>query len=515
MIVAVAALQVSWVTVAVAMEEPDVDHAVAPPELDDDQIVAPQAVAPPDPRDPKNECEEVPHKCCVALVPCIGGQLLEHKVTGETHFFPSTNKASIHFHEHYAFVATSTNVEWVNKIFKQSLWKTTDNKLLILHQDSDGWSTQWLDAVSKVDYTMRYIHWSTELEGKLPFTCALVVFPMANPKSVNMFWDLDSCKLFNEKGSPWIREKLCRKWRAYLQELGIDLDQHVKNGRMARGPGAKVEHTSLSTSIFLTVLSKWASRASEHLQGSSADLMQTLITKACCHESFAIPIVVNADLHPNYFAELIGDVQLRVCNFQVCVKPLTHCPKWATIPSATRTHCPFTRNANMALWDFLVALALKPNWRWLFGQVVFAVSKHIDSRWRCISGSQITPPSYDWTYYGRKDAEVRRALAVQALSCKRKATSVPESRTVKAVTTCDWHLAREIRERAWAYSDTVQVVAEPAVRVAICSDASRLGGRDRLHGAMMDMQSGWTWWAPTQVPMNKSACSYVCVVFEI
>ena len=530
MIVAVAATQVSWVIVAIAMEELDVDHLVAPPEpdgdqvlapeLDDDQVMAPpeldddQAVAPPDPRDPTNECKEVPHKSCVTLVPCSGGQLLEHKMTGETHFFPSSEKASLHIHEgQYAFVATPTKVEWVNGIFKQSLWKTKDNKLLILHQDSDGWSTQWLDVVSKVDYMMRYIHWSTELEGKPPFTCALVVFPMANPKSVNVFWDLDSCKYFNDKGSAWIRDKLSRKWRPYLQELGIDVDQHVKNGRQARGLGAKVEHASLSTSILLTVFSKWASRASDGLQVASISLMQMLITRACCHETFAIPVVVNADIHPQYFSELIGDVQLHVCNFKVCVKPLTHCPKWANLPRAARTHCPFTRNANMTLWDFFAALALKPNWKWLFGQVLFAVSKHIDSRWRCISGSQVAPPSYDLTYYDRKDAEVRRALAVQALSCKRKAVSVPESRTVKVVAKVDWHLAREIRERAWAYSDTVQVVAEHAVRVAICSDASRLGGRDRLHGAMMDMQSGWTWWAPTQVPTNKSNCPYVCVIF--
>ena len=91
-------------------------------------------------------------------------------------------------------------------------------------------------------------------------------------------------------------------------------------------------------------------------------------------------------------------------------------------------------------------------------------------------------------------------LAAQALSCsrKRKSELVPNSHGVKHVAQSDWHVAREIRERAEAYLGSMQTIAEGARHVALCNDGSRLGGRDRMHGAMLDMQSGWTWWAPTQ-----------------
>ena len=223
------------VTVAVAMADLVMEAAM---EVDEGQDLAEAAGAKPteddiplDPRDPDNECVEVPHHGHVSLVPCPGGYVLEHKVIGETHFFPC--EVSLHFHEEYAFVKEPKGVKWVNSIFKQSLWSTKDNKWLILHQDLDGWSTQWLDKVSKADYTVRYIEWPTLMADAPPFTCTLVVFTRASRKAVNIYWDLDSCEYLTSKGSTWVRDKFSKRRGAMLQEHGMCADEHVKHSLLS------------------------------------------------------------------------------------------------------------------------------------------------------------------------------------------------------------------------------------------------------------------------------------------
>lgn len=491
--------------VAVAMADLVVEAAM---EVDEGQDLAEAAGAkhteddidiPPDPRELDNDCVEVTHIDHISLAPSRGGFVLEHKVIGETHFFPY--EVSLHFHGKYAYVKEPEGVKWVNSIFKQSLWSTKDNKWLILHQDLDGWSAQWLDKVSQADYIVRYIKWPTSMADAPPFTCTVVKFTRASRKTVSIYWDLDSCEYLAPKGSVWVRERVSKRWGTMLQDHGLGADEHVKHSRQSIAKaGVKLEHTSLSTAVVVLLLSKWAGKCPQPLKEAASRLMPEFMSRTCCHKLFSIHIVVDAECSPDFFAERIGDVRLEVCNLQVSVKPLTHSDKWNRLPLALRHHCPFTRNAQLPVHELLQLLGSKPNWCWLLSQLVHSISKHIDSRWSCISGMQIAPPSYNWMYYGRKDPEVRRMLAAQALSCrkKRKSELAPDSNGVKHVAHSDWHVAREIREQADAYLGSMQTTAGGAHHVALCNDGSRLGGRDRLHGAMMDMQSGWTWWAPTQ-----------------
>ena len=488
-------------------------------------VARPPRPPPPNPKADPDRCIKVSHEGRAKLYDYNGQYLLHHSGTGEFHAYPKGSQPTLHFAGKYAYVSEGDATVWVNSIFKKSLWQDQGcSQLFVFESFPDGWRSRWLVDIQK-EHATRKVEWSVAPGEAVTLSYIACQVPV---NGCILFWDLQRLvtSLDPKRDMDCVSKKLRDSWAPLLNHFGVKTDKngHILYGRKCRqseeanaGP-SRLESSAISSAALIFLLLMWHKKGSDKQKPLAKALLTNLLSE-CCSDSLKLDFAVRPEVKPNFDVNVQSDFAMKASgpDHAVDLSELLASKLWnCRVVKSVRKDFPiaFRDSKSVSLVDLLSALAFKDKFAWLFTQLVFCIAKHIDTRWQLLPNSEDVLDVDNIAFHARKDPVVRQSFAKAHLALGRK-RKLPDTecdshgdhpglegrrsraKRASAVSATAAHMD-DIKEEGQRYLVSCIEDMSDAKQVGYCNDGSRLGGKNRLHGAQMNLNTGVSCWPPTQ-----------------
>ena len=462
-----------------------------------------EASRPPPPHPGQTQgCHEVPHREVLSLQHGGGTVSLQNGMSGESHVFTVAD-VSLHFDSAgHAFTserqcqAEQPVVRWVSSLLQWSAWRAPCGSHFIFRKLDDGFQSVWCDELMK-DFQVHYVNFGMKEGGETLCTGKAYEFRVPKSKSGScIFWGLGGFQNavgYGHKGTDWLSSGLSRSWMKLLEGMQMGASDVILAHGMTLSEDLTLQRVSASTPACLLLLLSWGNgpHALQTPGGSmSATLVLTELLKASCMEHFSLDLFEDRGFQRG--------VQSRgLCHtLQVTSLVVTF------TKSALSRHCKVSpeQGYQVGLVELLERLRGKSQLKWIFLQVLFGVADHLEQSFQQLGWpTDAFVHAASHTVGHRKDPVLRHALACKAASSR-------WARNGKRLVAAAAATGRQMQdaasyEKTWEmflYWRNVQHEFRGSLLVAIAPDATRIGGRSRLCGPIMDLQSGLAAWMPPQ-----------------
>ena len=462
-----------------------------------------------DPRVPGCEAVELTHVGHLHLTSLEGKTILRHDLTGEEVIMQSG--VSLHFEEQLAYLKfAGGDMAWANKLLAWSAWGLHGDTFCFMTYD-DGFITKWADEVANVH--------AVDYQATDMASVRVARFKAPVPGSgCRCFWDLQDFLLRLGSGGPWATQaelvaKLSKKWESALAFRGCD-STHIlrpKLGETKNGAIAGVTASTIAILTLLAVLSSKSIKASGR-RASSEELLKKMIQELL-PTRFVLTVLGVAPF---------GILSLPVHDGLVDLTGLVAAlPQMLGLSRSARGAIRGPCVKPMLAKHLVLCSCRAAGFPWL-AKLVQAISNQLEAGHigMCSRRSVLERGSFaDVGAYARKrDPALRSALArssMAPINARRvtKAASKLNVSLQKAGTKSGVTLqVYEKRMECFRYWKAAHQAMSEATQLAVAVDGTRLGGRERLCGCMLTLETGAAAWMPPQAAPDKSHMSQLSCV---
>jgi hypothetical protein len=467
-----------------------------------------QAGVPPDPRQCGPLCVEVDHGQVLALASLASGHaVLRNSASGEQVQFPLGQEVTLHLKGKRAFVALPDgSTQWANKLMKTSVWETVaDSKRFLLTRHPDGHQLHWQEEWQLKTQLHKA---SFKVEGREFSMTALNFVHGRHGCACNVFWDLESVKaaLALQGLSPahlarWLRTGHAKTWARLLENWGCTAADELQliSDKATTGNDIIVARRTVSTKALLLLAAHW-SRTFENPadRTSASSLLDGMVLHAAAAGARLKGSIDNALLR----AKGSNCFDFAMVNGMLASSDLKTCKLWQSFPAPARSKATFLNEESFKVTELLVYMGRFGCMFGFLSCLASSLAESVESQCRQLPCAAVLDEltSEAATPHTRKDPEVRRMIRRQLLEKNIGKNYRNVGKIAKAMGK-DLGLASYQNHidchRYWLAACRAMA---SEVQVAMASDASRFGGKDRLCSAIMGLSTGVVVWAPPQDP---------------